>query len=248
MKKIRLSGKYAVGKYEYALVDDDCYGLLNEFTWHAHRSGKSEHIYATTSMWLEDGRYAIRMHRLIMNPGKGQQIDHINHNTVDNRVSNLRTCSHSGNNANRKRNKNNTSGYKGVTKSKNGFWEAYIKRDSKRLGLGTYSTAQDAGVAYNKAALLSFGKFAYFNNIKGWGDKTPIRRTKSATPSKINKSGTVGVGRAFNYDRWLAKIIIDKKVIQLGSFKQKHEAIKARRDAELEHLGKTDIPQELTLA
>lgn len=56
------------------------------------------------------------MHRLIMGAGKGETVDHINHDTLDNRLTNLRILSNSDNAQNRKgayRSKNST-GVRGV--------------------------------------------------------------------------------------------------------------------------------------
>lgn len=38
------------------------------------------------------GKGVIKLHRLIMDCPKGLEVDHINHNTLDNRKSNLRIC------------------------------------------------------------------------------------------------------------------------------------------------------------
>lgn len=57
------------------------------------------------------------MHHDIMGNIKGMKVDHINHNTLDNRKANLRVIEATNNSTNRNsRNKNNTSGYRNV------FW------------------------------------------------------------------------------------------------------------------------------
>jgi len=89
-----------------------------------------------------------------------QYIDHINHNRDDNRFSNLRLATKSENSRNAKRNKNNTSGYKGVSKKGNKFI-AQIWVDYKRINLGLFDTAEQAHIAYIQAAKTHFKDFAY---------------------------------------------------------------------------------------
>ena len=72
------------------------------------------------------------MHRYILNLKKGDMIDHINGNGLDNRRSNLRICTHTQNQANRRLSKNNTSGYKGVWWSGiNNKWISVIAYQNK---------------------------------------------------------------------------------------------------------------------
>lgn len=99
-----------------------------------------------------------------MQPEDGFWVDHINGDTLDNRRSNLRLCTVSGNNHNRMKSKNNTSGYKGVSWLKqNQKWRAYIKVNSKDKHLGCYLDKEDAARAYDKAAKEYFGEFARLN-------------------------------------------------------------------------------------
>ena len=79
-------------------------------------------------------------------------IDHIDRDRQNNTITNLRACSLSGNQSNRKISSNNTTGYTGVTfvKSRNKF-KAVIYKDSKSIYLGLFDTAQQASSAYFKA-------------------------------------------------------------------------------------------------
>jgi hypothetical protein len=107
------------------------------------------------------------MHRLLSNNNNKSLItDHVNGNTLDNRKSNLRICSFSDNNKNRKISKNNSTGYKGVVYDKrNKKFIAKIGLNKKQIYLGYYIDPIDAARAYNAAAIKYFGEFANLNII-----------------------------------------------------------------------------------
>jgi hypothetical protein len=94
-----------------------------------------------------------------MDAKEGEEVDHINGNTLVNIESNLRICTHTENTRN-----NHKSTIKGVM-CRNGRWRAWIRYNKKLLHLGTYSTQKEAGVAYNNAAKLLYGEFANLNKL-----------------------------------------------------------------------------------
>lgn len=76
------------------------------------------------------------------------QIDHINGDRADNRISNLRIVSNKQNQENVGRKANNTSGYRGVSfYRKSGKYEAHIRHNGKKRHVGTFLTAEDASQA-----------------------------------------------------------------------------------------------------
>ena len=87
-------------------------------------------------------------------------IDHINMVKDDNAWLNLREANNSQNGANRRAYNCNTTGMKGVTRRGNGLYRAQIKKNGVVKYLGDYATPEDAGAAYQKAALLVHGEFA----------------------------------------------------------------------------------------
>lgn len=103
------------------------------------------------------------LHRMIMNPSKGLQVDHINGDRLDNRKSNLRICTSADNSRNRK----NIKGvYKGVYFSKkNKNWVAQITKNYKCLHIGSFLNQEDAACAYNLKAKELHGEFAHLNNV-----------------------------------------------------------------------------------
>jgi hypothetical protein len=105
------------------------------------------------------------VHRFIMGciPGDGKVVDHIDGNTLNNQKSNLRICTMAENSRNRKRNKNNTSGYKGVSYSaQRKKWQAQIRVDGGIEYLGLFADPTSAHEAYKEAALKYHGEFARF--------------------------------------------------------------------------------------
>lgn len=102
-------------------------------------------------------QYAHRLAWLYVYGYWPDQIDHINGNTSDNRISNLRVATQSQNNANRV-GKNNK---KGATfDRRREKWIAYIKKDGKTRYLGGFDTEEEAHIAYCDAAKHLFGDFA----------------------------------------------------------------------------------------
>jgi hypothetical protein len=85
------------------------------------------------------------------------QIDHKNCNPDDNRWENLREATHTENARNKRLNRNNRSGHKGVYwHSQNRKWVAQLGR----LRLGSFGDKESAAAAYAKAAAERFGEFA----------------------------------------------------------------------------------------
>jgi hypothetical protein len=87
-----------------------------------------------------------------------KEVDHINRDTKNNRIQNLRLATRKQNQQNRGKQKNNKAGFKGVflNKQKNKF-TAFVEK--KYLGL--YNTAEEASAAYEKAAEEAYGAFYY---------------------------------------------------------------------------------------
>lgn len=88
-------------------------------------------------------------------------IDHKDLNKANNKYLNLRPANKSKNGANRPKQKNNTSGHKGVFwKKDSNFWLVQIKARGKLHYIGIYKQKEDAIAAYAKAAKRFHGEFA----------------------------------------------------------------------------------------
>lgn len=139
-----------------ALIDLDDVDKVKNIKW--HRSDLQRSTYYCLS---NDSEWK-RIHRLIMGvTDKNIVVDHINHNGLDNRKSNLRICTSGQNTCNCLTSKNNKSGHKGVYWSKERKkWCAQISINNKTKGLGRYDTIEEAIEAREKVAKEYYGEFA----------------------------------------------------------------------------------------
>jgi hypothetical protein len=94
----------------------------------------------------------------------GMEINHINHQRDDDQITNLELVTCQQNNVYRRKGKNNTSGYKGVSWDKNANkYRAYIYLDNKKIHLGMFDCPIKAARAYDDAARKHYGKYAILN-------------------------------------------------------------------------------------
>lgn len=124
------SKKY--GKVEVLLDDEDYDKVIKEnIKLHLKKDDTIHGFYIQFHMkdsTKKDGRTTIGLQRWILNCPKGLQVDHINHNTLDNRKCNLKICTQLENANNKGFYKNNKSGVKGVYYLKDyGYWKAELK-------------------------------------------------------------------------------------------------------------------------
>ena len=131
------------------------------------------------------------MHRLFTPTTVENVVDHINRKKLDNRRGNLRICSAQENSANKPAQENNVCGYRGVCQNIDKRWIAQINKDGQATFLGSYNTAEEAANAYDSAAAVLYGEYAW-RNIPGMPLRTnifaeleSIRRSKWLTDDEI---------------------------------------------------------------
>ena len=129
-------------------------------------------VVGTTPDGTRNNRYSAtkvhgqswRVHKLIYFYHHGivpKQLDHINRDTEDNRIENLRLASNSENACNRKMFSNNTSGCKGVSWHKaQSRWFVYVDTNKKRKNIGYFDDLELADLVSTEARDLYHGKYA----------------------------------------------------------------------------------------
>lgn len=156
MPEIRLT------RNKVALVDDVDYERISKFRWYADR-GPSGNWYARAWEPGMKPRKRLHMHRLVMLAPRQLDVDHVNNDGLDNRRSNLRTCTRKENTRNQRAKGGNR--YKGVNYvSRLGKWRAQISTEKgTKKYLGVFEYLEDAARAYDIAARALFGNFAKIN-------------------------------------------------------------------------------------
>lgn len=137
-----------------AIIDAEDYALVKDYKWRFN------------GRYAETGDKAIFMHRLILNvkePWPKVHTDHINGDGLDNRKNNLRIVTPSQNQHNSKRRTDNTTGFKGVSKRKDGGYRAYLFFNGKQIYLGGAKTTIQASKLYDEGIKKYYGEFGRGN-------------------------------------------------------------------------------------
>jgi len=161
IRPIRIEGNVAYVSltrgYE-AVIDADKAEFIGQWNWHA--SPSRSNVYALRSTEIKGKYIGFRMHRVLIGAPDHLHVDHINGDSLDNRIENLRLVTNHQNCFNRKINSNSTSGLKGVTwNKKDQRWRAQIRFDGEKIFLGNYKCPNEAYAAYCKASADLHGEF-----------------------------------------------------------------------------------------
>lgn len=150
-----------------ALVDDEDYEYLNSFKW-TFKAGYALRVAYPNGRYQR--RQTIYMHREVMGlpvEFDGREVDHKDHDGLNNTRENLRVATRQQNTQNRTKQTNpSSSTYKGVSFHKaTGKWDARITVNKTLIRLGLFADETQAAAAYDKAATSYFGEFAQTNGV-----------------------------------------------------------------------------------
>lgn len=151
----------------FTLVDAEDVDRLRPYRWYGgvFPGGK---VYAQYTYRRDGVKITISMHRFIMGAGAGEMVDHKNGYSLDNRRENLRFCTSSQNNQNRRVTSRASGLPKGVYRATNSRrFAAQIYCDGKRYCLGAFDTPEEAAAAYDAKAIELHKEFASLNRLHG---------------------------------------------------------------------------------
>lgn len=142
-------------------VDDEDYNLLNKYKWYCSTNGR-----ATRNIYVKGKYIREYMHRVIMNAPRGRTVDHIDLDPLNNQKGNLRICTQTENNRNRRKYpKPLTSIYKGVRyRAGHAFpWTTELKVKGRMVHIGNFHSEHIAALAFDLWAKDIHKEFAQTN-------------------------------------------------------------------------------------
>jgi hypothetical protein len=147
-----------------AIIDAADAELILSHKWYATPRGNTFYAMRMAN-WVDGKRPSILMHREILGLTDADvHADHRDLNGLNNRRSNLRSCTRFENHRNSALRKDNAIGFKGVGFNRRiGLYHARIFVRGKSKYLGSFGTPEDAHRAYCNAAAAYFGEFARFS-------------------------------------------------------------------------------------
>jgi hypothetical protein len=161
MKRIELT------QNKYAIVDEEDFEYLSQWKWYVSKTGYAHRNTKRSG----GGQKTIRMHRQIVGAEPGEVVDHINHDILDNRRSNLRKCTNRQNQYNSRVRPSNKLGIKGIHIFSNReypVWSRFhvqIQVNRNKIHLGYFRTIREAVDIYNDASRIYFGEFACITEL-----------------------------------------------------------------------------------
>jgi hypothetical protein len=117
------------------IIDTEDYPLICRHSWSASLTS-----YGTYRAETRINNKIVRLHRLLLNAPPGLVVDHINHDTLDNRRCNLRLTTQSCN----LRNRADQTPDCGLVLRPSGHWQCRVSEHNRTVWLGTYDTKEEA--------------------------------------------------------------------------------------------------------
>lgn len=210
------------GEIIETLIDTLDFEIINSINgkWNAWYDNHTRSYYVKCAVPTGKRKGNIHaLHRMILNEPSNLVVDHINHDTLDNRRSNLRAISKQGNSQNKKgpHLDNNSSGIRGVTwKKSHSKWEAYFHLNYKRIYVGLFVSKEEA----EQAVIDARAKYLDYTNDSSTVDfQLPQRHISDKV------SGVKGINWRKDIGRWAVRCNVEGKRKLIGFFDDLQEAI-----------------------
>lgn len=143
-------------KDEPFYIDLEDLDKVKNICWYKNKHGYIAGLY---------NNKIVLIHRFILDTPDDLLVDHRNHNTSDNRKSNLRIATRTQNNINVKLRTDSSSGVTGVNWNKESSqWVVRIGVNKKRIYLGQFDTLEEAIAIRKEAEEKYFGEWSYDNS------------------------------------------------------------------------------------
>lgn len=156
---------YLDGVTGYGCLIDGTHFIFDAIDYDKIKNTKWYLSYQGGRPYLVDRRGG-KLHSKIVDCPSGYEVDHINLDTLDNRHSNLRICTHQQNQINQPLQRNNTSGICGVSwYAPRNKYRARIKICQHDIHLGYYSNLVEAIQARNVGMAYMFGEYGRYNDV-----------------------------------------------------------------------------------
>jgi hypothetical protein len=250
------------------LIDEEDWDRVKERFWGTHSIKPDGTFYvgaqfphpAGGEQWrtgkMRPRETRVGLHRFVMNCPKGMEVDHINHNKLDNRKENLRICTRSENGKNlRKTPGHGTSQFKGVQyspkastmiKERSKPWQAGIRANGTQHSLGMFATEEEAAMVYDEASRKHHGEYGVLNFPDGVPEEimTIIEQGRANVPDPsskyhgvmVEKSRTKGTQRKRPNRYIKVSMNVNGKITHYGSYSSEEEAA-WERDKIVKELG-----------
>lgn len=155
------------GTEHVVMVDDTDYDEVMKYKWYVYKSKETYYVRG------RQAKKQVHLHRYLLGLTNPKiQIDHRDHNGLNNQRDNLRIATNQQNQFNRQKTKlikgmTPTSLYKGVSwKKSHKKWYAQIQTNGKTKHIGLFTDEYEAHLAYNSAAEKIQGEYKYKKSIK----------------------------------------------------------------------------------
>lgn len=149
---------------QFSLIDSDSIPFVEHLTWKASWRKQAQCFYAEHSSKVGRKVVGKMMHSVVMGCDT-TLFDHINRNTLDNRRCNLRPASRALNRLNCTKKTVNKTGFDGVSLVTGGGYQAKIRVYGKRVSLGHFTTAEEAGDAYRQARTARIAEEEFLSSL-----------------------------------------------------------------------------------